>query len=148
MLIGNGAQLTTEDIATIRWALQMQHSQTQNILRQGPRDAASYQAIVESIDHALAALDELQQPLICDKCNDYLEAPSSCEMCYFTISSAYELATQQRWEPLPDDIYNTDGPEVIYVKDALLSIVGETYVYLPDDIRLCRKVTPGEEPTP
>lgn len=41
------------------------------------------------------------------------------------------------WTPLVDDVINTDGREVIYAKDALLNILGETYVYLPDNIRLC-----------
>jgi hypothetical protein len=54
---------------------------------------------------------------------------------------------EAEWEPLPDDVYNTDGPEVIFVKDQLLSIVGETYVYLPDDMRLCRR-KPSSEAQP
>lgn len=51
------------------------------------------------------------------------------------------------WTPLIDDVINTDGQEVIYVKDALLNVLGETYVYLPDNIRLCR-ATPAPVPQP
>ena len=58
------------------------------------------------------------------------------------------LAEHGEWVPVPDDIYNTDGPEVIYVKEQLLSIVGETYVYLPANMRLCRRVARAKEQKP
>ena len=58
------------------------------------------------------------------------------------------LEAAQAWEPVADDIYNTDGPEVLYVKGQLLSIVGEFYVYLPADMRLCRRVARAKEQKP
>jgi hypothetical protein len=33
--------------------------------------------------------------LICDKCNDHLEAPSYCETCYSTLESAYQEAENE-----------------------------------------------------
>jgi len=59
-----------------------------------------------------------------------------------------QLAERGEWEPLTDEICNTDGHEVLYVKDGLLSIVGEYYVYLPDELRLCRRKPSGGEVTP
>jgi hypothetical protein len=54
------------------------------------------------------------------------------------------LAERDEWEVVPDGIHNTDSPEVLYVKDKLLSIVGEYWVYLPQDYALCRRRTATE----
>lgn len=57
-----------------------------------------------------------------------------------------KLQEMQAWQPITDDIVHTDGPEVIYVKDQLLNILGEHYVYLQQGYALCRLV-PASQPT-
>lgn len=63
------------------------------------------------------------------------------------IDAAIAALDEGVWEPLPDGAYHTDGPELVKVNDARLSIVrhnGNAYVDLQQGYALCRKRPPAQ----
>lgn len=60
--------------------------------------------------------------------------------------AALDTWQQGEWEPLPNGVYHTDGPEIIKIKDAELTVYGDgrpSIANLQQGYALCR-TTPQE----